>query len=132
MERFWGFSDAVRTPTGPDGGSDVNSGRAVAQVKAHYRPVGRLDVQNLFGVAAAHAKIALFFALSSYTPEAVVWGDQVGMALFRFDMQCAPEPVNAVAGGIASNRSGSTVVSPSPAAAVPGSAGGHRRSPPPP
>jgi hypothetical protein len=92
--RYWGFDDAARTPTGPDGGIDVMSSRAIGQVKAHYKPIGRPDLQRLCGEAVAQQKLALFFSLDAYTAEALDWGTKVGMALFRFDMQGEPEPVN--------------------------------------
>lgn len=92
--RFWGWSDARTTPAGADEGIDVVARDAVAQVKAHMNPVGRPDVQNLFGVACAEKKDALFFALSDFTPEARGWADKAGVGLFRFDLQGQPEPIN--------------------------------------
>ncbi|HZQ87369.1 MAG TPA: DUF2510 domain-containing protein [Acidimicrobiales bacterium] len=99
--RYWGFEDAVRTPTGPDGGVDIMSSRAIGQVKAHYKPIGRPDLQRLYGEAVAQQKTPLFFSLDAFTPEALDWGTKVGMALFRFDMQGEPEPVNSAARQIA-------------------------------
>ena len=95
--KYLGFSDAQETPVGADEGIDVNSTRAVAQVKAYMVPVGRPDVQNLAGVAAAEKKRGVFFALSGYTPQAIQWADKANVALFSFDLQGRPEAVNSVA-----------------------------------
>jgi hypothetical protein len=95
--RYLGFSDALITPVGADEGIDVNSTKAVAQVKAYMVPVGRPDVQNLAGVAAAEKKIGVFFALSGYTPQAIAWAGKADIALFSFDLQGEPEAVNATA-----------------------------------
>lgn len=92
--RYWGWTDARTTPAGADEGIDVVATLAVAQVKAYMSPVGRPDVQNLFGVASAEKKSALFFALTDYTAEAKAWANKAGVGLFRFDLQGEPEPVN--------------------------------------
>lgn len=95
--RYFGFGDAEVTPVGADEGIDVNSTKAVAQVKAYMVPVGRPDVQNLAGVAAGEKKIGIFFALTGYTPQAIQWADKADIALFSFDLQGEPEAVNSVA-----------------------------------
>ena len=92
---WMGFRDSTRTPTGADGGIDVRARDAVAQVKMHAKPIGRPDVQQLYG--AARGRRALFFSLDTYTDEARSWADEVGMALFRFDLQGEPEAVNSAA-----------------------------------
>jgi hypothetical protein len=89
-----GYVDARRTAASGDGGIDVDSSAAVAQVKAHMKPVGRPMLQQLHGAATALGKAALFFALDGYTAQAVGWADGVGMALFRFDHSGAMEAVN--------------------------------------
>jgi hypothetical protein len=95
--RFFGFSDAKATGLGADSGMDVTSARAIAQVKAHMTPIGRPDLQRLHGVSVAKGKMALFFSLMHYTQQAIAWANTVGMALFRFDLQGDPEPVNRAA-----------------------------------
>lgn len=95
--KFWGFDDAVATPVGADQGIDVVCDEAVAQVKAHMVPIGRPDLQNLAGVAAVEGKTALFFALNGFTAQAIEWADKAKMALFTFDLQGEPEPVNQIA-----------------------------------
>jgi hypothetical protein len=104
--RHLGFGDARCTPTGTDGGVDVRSREAVAQVKAQLTPVGRPELQALYGVARSEGRQPMFFSLMSYTAAARGWADEVGMALFRFDHSGAVEAVNpaaetlvAVAGG---------------------------------
>lgn len=95
--RYWGWRDARVTPVGVDEGIDVVAAQAVAQVKAHMNPIGRPDVQNLFGVASAEKKLALFFSLRGYTAEAKGWANKAGVGLFAFDLQGEPEPINQAA-----------------------------------
>lgn len=92
--RSWGFGDAEVTVHGADGGIDVESSRALAQVKAHMVPVGRPDVQQLRG--AAHGRRdAIFFSLMDYTPQAVTFANEAGVALFRFTgYDGTAEPMN--------------------------------------
>lgn len=92
--RWMGFGDAEATQLTGDRGLDVIATGAVAQVKAQVVPVGRPDLQSLAGAATGLKARLLFFALSGYTREAADWGDEVGMALFTFDFQGRPEPVN--------------------------------------
>lgn len=93
--RWLGFADARVTPPGADGGVDVTSAGALAQVKAHMAPVGRPDLQGLFGVAAAERKRPLFFSLTGYTREALDWAGHVSLPLFRFDPTGGLEAANA-------------------------------------
>ena len=96
--RWMGFFDATCTRSGADGGLDVVSTAAVGQVKAHMIPVGRPELQQLYGVATSEHKTPLFFSLMSYTAQALEWADKVGMPLFRFDHAGALEAVNALGG----------------------------------
>lgn len=95
--RYWGWVDAKETGAGTDAGKDVVAKDAIAQVKAHMNPIGRPDLQNLYGVAAAEDKQGLFFSLTGYTTQALEWAEQVDLPLFRFDLQGVPEPVNRAA-----------------------------------
>jgi hypothetical protein len=95
--RYLGFTDAVATPVGADGGLDVVSGRAVAQVKLEGKPTGRPTVQQLHGVAAYEGKTGIFFSAAGYTPQARTWAQTSGTLLFRFDRQGGVEAVNAFA-----------------------------------
>ena len=95
--RHLGFEDARCTGSGADGGVDVRSSEAVAQVKAQLSPVGRPELQALYGVARSEGRTPLFFSLMSYTAAALTWADEVAMPLFRFDHAGTVEAVNAVA-----------------------------------
>src|SRR5579884_875764 len=104
--RHLGFDDARCTGAGADGGVDVRSRGALAQVKAQLTPVGRPELQALYGVARSEGRAPLFFSLMSYTAAALAWGDEVGMALFRFDHAGLVEPVNAAAEALAATAPG--------------------------
>lgn len=82
--RHLGFITAVPTREGTDGGIDVNSDTHVAQVKNYQAKVGVVEVRELFGVAAAAKKQALFFTSRGYTAEAKLFADAVGMPLFVY------------------------------------------------
>ena len=92
--QFFGFKDARTTPIGPDSGIDIESQGAVAQVKMEGITTSRPTVQALAGVAATEAKKAIFFSLGGYTAEAITWSEKAGVALFQFDLQGVPTPVN--------------------------------------
>ena len=84
--RWLGFTDARKTRAGSDEGKDVESSKAVAQVKDMGTGVSRPMLQQLFGVAAAEKKIPIFFA-RSYAKTAKEWGQKHGMALFQFSIR---------------------------------------------
>jgi hypothetical protein len=69
-----GYPDACLTPPGADGGIDVVSRDAVAQVKFHQKAVGLSEVQRLFGISQSVRKQPLFFSLAGYSPKAFEWG----------------------------------------------------------
>jgi len=78
-------------------------------------PIGRPDLQRLHGIAVAQRKQAVFFSLMHYTPQAIEWANEVGIALFRYDLQGDPDPVNRAAEKIMAAAPGiapSTVTSP--------------------
>lgn len=91
---WMGYADCAVTPRGADGGVDVVSATAVAQVKAETIPVGRPPLQKLYGVASARKVDGLFFSLSGYTRTAVAWADEVALPLFEFDLQGLVVPAN--------------------------------------
>ncbi len=91
---WFGFTDAKSTGSGADGGVDVRAKSMVAQVKMHMAPIGRPDLQRLYGVATTENAVSVFFSLTDYTRDAKVWADQVGMALFRFSPAGEAEPTN--------------------------------------
>lgn len=80
--RSIGFGDATVTSRGADGGYDVRATGAVAQVKHWNKPVGRPELQGLFGIASAQHALALFYSSSGYTAAAREWASTTGMALF--------------------------------------------------
>ena len=90
----WGYEDARCTPVGADAGVDVDSSRAIAQVKAEMSPTGRPVIQQTYGAAVLHSKQALVFSLAGFTKEAIAWADQAGVALFSFDLQGVPKSEN--------------------------------------
>lgn len=92
-----GFDDARATGEGADGGIDVLAAKAIAQVKAEARPVGRPVLQQLVGAAHSMRRTALCFALAGFTPQALAWADGQDLALFSFDLQGVPDPVNRAA-----------------------------------
>jgi hypothetical protein len=110
--RHLGFPDARCTAAGTDGGVDVRSREAVAQVKAQLAPVGRPELQALYGVARSEGRHPLFFSLMSYTAAARTWADEVGMALFRFDHAGMVEAVNPAAETLVSTAGGPAVLRP--------------------
>jgi hypothetical protein len=81
-----GFADAMPTQFTADGGIDVVSSRAVAQVKFQVAPVGRPALQNLVGAAGSEhpGKFKLFFSWKGYSGPAFVFAEQAHVALFSF------------------------------------------------
>jgi hypothetical protein len=82
---FLGDSGCQVSQATRDGGADVVSKHFVAEVKHHAVPVSPAVVRQIFGVATAQGKTALFFSLSGYSSAAVEFGEQVRMALFVYD-----------------------------------------------
>jgi tetratricopeptide (TPR) repeat protein len=95
--RHLGFPDSRLTDSGADGGVDVRSSDAVAQVKKELSPTGRPKLQELYGIATYEGRQALFFTMAGYTDQAVEWGTKAGMALFRFDYNGDIVPENVLA-----------------------------------
>ncbi|MCU1612631.1 MAG: restriction endonuclease [Frankiales bacterium] len=82
---YFGYSNVGVMPIGPDGGVDVYSEEALAQVKATTSPSTRPQIQQHLGVCTPRSKLPLFFSMAGYTPGAVEWADRNGMALFSFN-----------------------------------------------
>lgn len=118
--RWLGYADA-KANTGPtdmsDGGVDVRSSGALAQVKCMFTSggiVGRTALAQLAGDALAQpggrGKRLLFFAGSTngYTPEAKAYAENVAlvypMALFTFDRLSCVAPANDAARGLVAIR----------------------------
>lgn len=91
-----GFSDAAVTASGADGGLDVVSAQAVAQVKHHATPVGAPALQQTVGAAPSAAWV-LFYALAGYTRAATEYAARAKVALFQYDTAGRVSPLNEVA-----------------------------------
>ncbi|MBO0979639.1 restriction endonuclease [Microbacterium sp. SD291] len=94
--RTLGFVDAQKTQAGADGGIDVESAEAAAQVKFYANPVGRPDIQRLRG-AAHDYRLAVFYSTGGYTGEAVAYADQARVALFQMDPYGQAKPTSQLA-----------------------------------
>lgn len=93
--KSWGYIDARATTGGSDGGIDVSSSRALAQVKWRGGVAGRPDLQKLYGARGADtSKSLFFFAASGYSKQAVDYANQVGIGLFVYDPTGAVTAVN--------------------------------------
>ena len=91
---YLGYSNAAVSPIGADGGVDVLSSRAVAQVKSGETPTGRPIIQQIYGVAALREKEAIVFSVAPFTDEAMEWADRARVALFRLDLTGMATPAN--------------------------------------
>ena len=83
--RRHGDHTAATTKDGADGGVDIRSNKYVAQVKNYKGSVGVQPVREIFGIAAAEKKTALFFTSGTYTKAAKDFADSVEMPLIIYD-----------------------------------------------
>lgn len=83
--RAWGYGDAVATTGGADGGIDVRSSGALAQVKWKGGVTGRPDVQRLYGARGNGGEQLFFFSASGYSEQAVAYADEVGVGLWTYE-----------------------------------------------
>lgn len=95
--RYLGFVDAIPTPAGSDGGIDVVSRYAIAQVKMEGIATGRPVIQALLGVATIEGKMPVAFSLAGYTTQALEWADRARVACFEFAVDGSMVAVNAIA-----------------------------------
>ncbi|WP_454044686.1 restriction endonuclease [Cellulosimicrobium sp. Marseille-Q8652] len=115
--QWLGLDDARVTPRGADGGIDVRSSRAIAQVKYRSNITGRPDLQRLFGARGHASHLDLFFfAYVGYSGQALQYAGDVGMLLFEYDVTGAVAPVNDLArrahlGAVARDRAHRPVTS---------------------
>lgn len=91
----WGFTDAVATTGGADGGIDVRATGALAQVKWKGGVTGRPDLQRLYGARGSGTEQLVFFSASGYSSQAVEYANQIGMALYTYDPTGAATLVSA-------------------------------------
>ena len=103
--RWLGFTDAARVGrhiNEQDGGVDISSTYAVAQVKAmwHCTKIGRPLLQAFTGACSVKEHVLkgnrLFFA-PLYTSDAVTYADELNMKLFTFDAAGQVSPENMAA-----------------------------------
>ena len=96
--REFGFADAAITGGSADAGIDVQSRRAIAQVKWQGAVTSRPDVQRLYGArGAVDNREMLFFSASGYSSHAVEYADECEIALFIYDPVGEVYAVNAIA-----------------------------------
>lgn len=96
--RHWGYTDATLTGGSSDGGIDIRSACALAQVKFKAAPTGRGDVQNLVGAAGRISRTQLlFFSAAGYSKQAREYADEQAVALFTLAPFGAIEPANPAA-----------------------------------
>lgn len=82
-----GYLDAAVTPAGADGGIDVISARAIAQVKFQQKPVGSAVIQQLKGATSSpthRGREALFFSAFGYSAPAMKTGRELGVQLYQY------------------------------------------------
>jgi hypothetical protein len=94
--RARGFTDARLTGNGTDGGIDVRSSRAVAQVKHWSRPVGLQEVQRLYGAAVAERRSPYFYSRTGYTRPAIEFARQNNINLITYGSHVRTPSVNQV------------------------------------
>ncbi|MGW6481989.1 restriction endonuclease [Streptomyces sp. NPDC055059] len=97
--RALGFLDARDTGPGSDGGIDAAATGAVAQVKMHNKPIGRPDLQRLYGAAAGRQQpqSLLFYSYRGFTSTAQTYADERGILLFEFDRAGTVRALNGAA-----------------------------------
>lgn len=96
--RWLGHPAASTTVGGADGGIDVQAPGALGQVKFYASaPIGRPDVQRLYGADEGAGRDLFFFSTSGYTRQAIECANRVGVALFRLMAWGDVVPVNEVA-----------------------------------
>lgn len=103
--RYWGFDDASVTPEGNDGGIDVRSSTAIAQVKREATDIGVEALQRLAGARMnQHDLGLLFFSGSGYTRKAMQYAEAVGMSLFVYEVDGVMVPVSSEAKRLIAER----------------------------
>ncbi|WP_424579946.1 restriction endonuclease [Tsukamurella pulmonis] len=95
MREVLGIADATVTQATGDGGIDVTSSAALAQVKRESKPTGRPALQNLFGARGpGEERLLLFFSAAGYSKQAYDYADQTEMALFTYEADGTLEAEN--------------------------------------
>ena len=94
---FWGFYDAKATPVGSDGGIDIVSTEALGQVKYRTAKTGSPEINEFHGSSSGTKKFELFFTKEGYTNSAIERANEIDMALFVFNYEGIPKPLNSAA-----------------------------------
>lgn len=95
--RYWGFVDASVTGGSADGGIDIISIGALAQVKFEAHQVGRPTLQRLVGASRRSDRLLLFFSGAGYAAPAIEYAEEMEIALFKFDLLGRMAPANGIA-----------------------------------
>jgi hypothetical protein len=80
-----GERSAEVTKDGADGGVDIRSNQYVAQVKNYKGSVPVQAIREIYGIASAEGKTALFFTSGNYTKASLDFADSVKMPLITYD-----------------------------------------------
>jgi len=81
---FYGAKGSKTTQYSQDGGIDVVSEHFVAQVKHQESPVGVKVVRETFGVSSQEKKLAIVFAKTAFTNDAISFATQNGVLLISY------------------------------------------------
>jgi hypothetical protein len=81
---FMGASSAVTTKKSKDSGIDIDSDFYVAQVKHLHSKVGVKALREFLGASISTGKIPVFFSKMGYTHEALQFGVQNKILLYRY------------------------------------------------
>ncbi len=98
--RALGFDDAETTRNGADHGKDVNSSRAIAQVKFEATKTSEPQIRDVLGTAKREEKTAVFYSLAGYTDTAIAWAGR-SVALFQYSRSGEVTPINSRAHSLA-------------------------------
>ena len=95
---YIGFEGVQVTQFSGDGGVDIESQTAIAQVKHYGGSVGVSEIRELVGVSHVDGRTPIFFTSGSYTRDAMKFGDEAGVIMFIYDAEAGflhPENVAA-------------------------------------
>lgn len=93
--RALGFVDARLTKAGADGGLDIRSSKAVAQVKYEAHDVGRPHLQRLVGARGRNTDVQLiFFTGTRYSEQAIAYANEMDIALFNYKLDGRIQAMN--------------------------------------
>lgn len=102
----WGFENSHLTGPGSDGGIDVRSTAAIAQVKFEAKQVGRPQLQQLVGARARNNNTQmLFFTGAGYSSHAIAYANEMDIALFHFKLDGSVSAINRAGREVARNSS---------------------------